>query len=278
MLQENVLPILDQAETIAAGGDINRSLDALRRLSLDDFGLFLLELPSPRYPKLSRLLPRMASAEVQTNWTGTHGVDLLRQTTAFVRVMESLSWKLTGAGLKGRSILDFGCGYGRMMRLMYYFSDPEQVTGIDCWEKSLELARADGILGGLVKSDPVPRSLAVERHEVAFAFSVFTHLSQEATTATLAALRGVTKLFLVLTIRPVEFWDYYAGTRDIPKEALIKAHRDRLFAHHPDPNRPNYGDTSIHFDYFKRVPGWEFVGYERLLMDPYQTILVLRPA
>jgi SAM-dependent methyltransferase len=276
MLLDHVNSILDHAERVASSGHVNQSLDALRSLSLDDFGLFLLSLPSLRYRSLSALLPRMASEQVQTDWTGTHGLDLLKQTTAFVRVLESVSWKITAAGLNGRRILDFGCGYGRIMRLMYYFSDPERITGVDSWDKSLQIAREDGVLGALVQSDPIPSSLDVDQHDVCFAFSVFTHLPPAAASAALAALRTVTKSFLVLTIRPVEFWDYYSR-RDVPRTDLIKAHHEGLFAHCPDPNRPNYGDTSIHFEYFKRLPDWKFVGYERLLLDPYQTVIVLRP-
>src|SRR5215218_3618968 len=118
------------------------------------------------------MLPRMAPADVQANWTGNTGAVLLGQSVNFVRLVESLSIHHTGRSLHGRRILDFGCGYGRLMRLLAYHTDPEQIVGVDAWEQSLELARHDGVLGTLVKSDDVPADLPVSEVDIAFAFSV----------------------------------------------------------------------------------------------------------
>ena len=56
-----------------------------RELGLDDFGELMISMPLERFPQISRLLPRMATADVQDQWTGMHGMPLLRQSANFVR-------------------------------------------------------------------------------------------------------------------------------------------------------------------------------------------------
>ena len=63
-------PTLKAAEAIASETkDVVKGLHQLRLISLNDFGIFLLGLPDPKYPGLSALLPRMADAAVQKSWT-----------------------------------------------------------------------------------------------------------------------------------------------------------------------------------------------------------------
>jgi hypothetical protein len=55
------------------------ALEKLRAaLSLEDFARLLFGMPDPSYPRLSQLLPSMAPAAVQLEWTGQTGEDLLR--------------------------------------------------------------------------------------------------------------------------------------------------------------------------------------------------------
>src|SRR5947209_6078230 len=110
-------PILQSAEGIAERtGDVSRVLKQLREVPLDDFGALLLSLPNREYPNISRLLPRMANAEVQKSWTGADGGVLLRQTLSFVRLLAYEFQLITGCPLLDRTILDYGRGWGRIIR------------------------------------------------------------------------------------------------------------------------------------------------------------------
>jgi hypothetical protein len=130
----------------------------LRRLGIDDFGEFLLSMPNLTFPKLSRLLPAMASDEVQRNWTGNCGIDLLKQTTSFVRAVSYSFARLSGRSLDQASVLDFGCGYGRIARLFYYFTDEDRFCGVDPWDRSIELCRESGLVKNFHVSDVTPQS------------------------------------------------------------------------------------------------------------------------
>jgi SAM-dependent methyltransferase len=121
-----------QAEAAATGpGALHECLSILRRLPFDDFGQIMISMPSPEMPRLSAVLPAMASAEVQRNWTGSDGVALLLQTNNFVRIVAQSFQGLCGRNLSNARILDFGCGYGRILRAMYYFTDPDRLLGCD---------------------------------------------------------------------------------------------------------------------------------------------------
>ena len=140
MLLEFTRPFIQEAETVAAGGDVNAVLASLRKLSLDDFGLLLLSMPNPDYPNLSKVLPRMASDEVQQNWTGACGQPLLQQSLDFVRSVRTEFTGAKGKPLEDAKILDYGCGYGRLLRLMMRFASVDNLVGCDPWDESIRIS------------------------------------------------------------------------------------------------------------------------------------------
>lgn len=285
----HIRPTLERAEAAASEGDLERTLDILRELSLEEFSELLLFMPTPGYSRLARLLPSMASSEVQKNWTGSSGHDLLDQSTTFVRQLALNYAEIRGRGLGGRTILDFGCGYGRILRLMLYYSNPDRLYGVDPWDRSIELSQEAGLLAHLAQSDYLPKTLPFDdtNFDVIYCFSVFTHLSERATAQALSALRqrinpdGV----LVITLRPVEYWDFEKRVSTQEKAALIAHHERDGFAFWPHKKREpvdgdiTYGDTSMTIDYVGRsFPDWRVLRYDRSLRDPYQILLFLEPA
>ena len=122
MVLEIFQPVLMQAEEYARTGDRMRALHALRQLPLDDFGQVLLAVPE-QYVALSRLLPRMTDEKAQHHWTGASGEVLLKQSTAFVRTLTSAYREYVGRDLAASHVLDFGCGWGRLLRLMLKYCE-----------------------------------------------------------------------------------------------------------------------------------------------------------
>lgn len=267
------------------------ALQALRRLGLDDFAYVLMTMPRPQLPRLSSLLPRMASEDLQQRWTGTFGITLLRQTSAFVRSLVYNYARFTGDTLEGRSILDFGCGYGRIARWMYYFSDPACVIGLDPWPRAIEACRQDGLGPQFIQSDYLPTSLPVgdARFALIYAFSVFTHLSERATRVALKTLTDyLTDNGLIgITIRPVEYWENEKLARSKGLvEQQIATHKENGFSflpHDHDRERPRidgemtYGDTSFTLEWLaKNFPHVSIKGVDRSLEDPLQYYVFLQ--
>ena len=257
------------------------------QIGLDDFGELMISLPAAEFPNISRGLPRMASAQVQREWTGDHGLPLLKLSLSFVRSVSYQFARLTGRPLDGAPILDYGCGYGRIARLMYYFTD--EVFGVDPWERSIDECRECGMGPNFLLSDYLPTSLPLARKDFAliFAFSVFTHLSERATRTALDVCRryisddGV----LVITIRPVEYWDLDASVHGLHDTAKLKAaHRDTGFAFShfnlpPVDGDITYGNTSMTIDWLRgNFPQWQVAFIDRSMDDAWQVYVFLRPA
>ncbi|ULU25206.1 class I SAM-dependent methyltransferase [Dyella terrae] len=268
-------------------GSRDRIFQRLGALGLDDFGEFLLSLPNPEFPRLSGILPRMASDQVQLDWTGNSGLPLLKQTLNFVRSMSYSYTRITGRSLDDARILDYGCGYGRIARLMYAFVGEAGLYGVDPWERSIEICHEDGFGENFRQSDYLPMSLPVDDRtfNLIYAFSVFTHLSERATLTALAALRKVIARdgLLVITIRPEEYWAHDVHAQGPEKDALVKTHRDKGFAFRPH-NRAavdgdvTYGDTSFTLEWLKQAaPDWEIKATDRSLQDPLQRYIYLTP-
>lgn len=271
---------LSRAETISK----------LRKLSISDFGALLFSLPNDSYPNLSLVLPRMASDEVQVTWTGTNGHTLLKQTIDAARILAYNYTNLKSCGLKGESILDFGCGYGRLIRLMYYFSDESDVFGVDPWLESIQVCAEAGITANIFQSEYLPNNLPMlndRKFDLAFAFSVFTHLSIRATSTSLLTLREQIKDdgVIAITFRPIEYWDMHFVNGDQNEcERLKSCHRSDGFAFLPHNRSPvdgdiTYGDTSFSLEWLSNSNlGLKVLSVDRSLSDPYQCYAFLGKA
>lgn len=60
---EYVGEVVAEAEKIAGDMGLVQVFERLRTLSVEDFGELLLNMPNQAFPRLSRLLPAMASEE-----------------------------------------------------------------------------------------------------------------------------------------------------------------------------------------------------------------------
>jgi SAM-dependent methyltransferase len=225
---------------------------------------------------------------VQMSWTGTHGERLLAQSLEFVRMMEAGYRKITGRALADTDILDFGCGWGRIMRLMLRYTPPSKLYGVDPWDESLELCRERNLPGQLALSDYVPRSLPFgeQKFDLIYAYSVFTHLS--AKTAGIAQQTLLGRLnkdgVLVMTVRPEIYWrGHHYWPEGCTPESMMALHRANGIAYIPHIRPPidgdiTFGDTSIAQEYIRREwKGWKLVEAMPLAQDPMQHVLFLRP-
>ena len=256
----------------------------LRNIPLDAFGHLLLDVP-PEFPNLKAFFPSMPPDAVQDNWTGNHGITLLQRSAAFVRTLVSGYEAMTGHAIEDATVLDYGCGWGRLIRLLYKYVAHEQIYAVDPWDASIELCREHGIKAHLALSEFVPRSLPfARRFDLIYAFSVFTHLSEKTAHVVLSTLRDhiADTGLLVLTIRPKEYW--HGASPGAVAAAMIKTHDKAGFAFIPLNLFPidgeiTYGDTSISLGYFDaHFPQWKLARVDYNLIDVYQVILFFQPA
>lgn len=286
-MYKHVVAVLDRLEHDQSIQTREDAFQALSKLGLDDFGQILWAAPLMDYPRISALLPPMASADVTKSWTGSAGSVLLNQSTAFVRACSENYCRLAGASLDGKRILDFGCGYGRFLRLFARYSS--DIFGVDAWEASLEHCRAAGFGTNIARSDAIPTDLPYDgKFDFAFAFSIFTHLSEVSAAACLSALRKSAKegSILAITLRPYEFWAYAKNgslsDRVVEAEACEGDHLSRGFAflpHRVAAGQPeaHYGDTSMDIDWLsKSASGWQIAAVDRSLTDSFQRYVFMK--
>jgi SAM-dependent methyltransferase len=280
-------PLLWKANRLMAAGRRGDAFRTLRRLPTRGIGELLLDVPA-RFGALRAALPRMPAEEVQRAWTGNAGRVLLAQTCAFVDTIEAAFTNLCGRGLQGATILDYGCGWGRILRIMYRYSAPESLYGVDPWPESLEICRATGLLGNLARCEEVPQDLpfAGATFDLVYAFSVLTHLSESTAAAVVGAIRRriAPGGLLALTVRPVEYWALHSWFPDgTSAEAMRARHQARGFAFIPHLREPidgqvTFGDASISLAYIRQLwSEWDVAGHTTNAVDPYQTVVFLKP-
>ena len=264
----------------------DEALAILRELPLAHFGWLLWNTPSDDLPNLGRLLPHMAAIEDQNLWTGTNGFPLLKQSVSFIHVVGREYHRLTGRSLSDQRMLDYGSGWGRFLRMMARYTAPNNIWGVDPWDRSIDVCKRDNVWGRYNQSEYLPETLPVEgQFDLAYAYSVFTHTSEAATRTALSAIRKSMRPdgILAMTMRPIEYWDLATQfIATLPVETLKQSHRETGFAFEPHVAEPgadqHYGDTSMTLDWLAQAAeGWEIASHEVSIEDPYQIIVFLRP-
>jgi 2-polyprenyl-3-methyl-5-hydroxy-6-metoxy-1,4-benzoquinol methylase len=272
------------AEAESCARDQAAAMTALRKMTLDGFGQLLLGMPDKKYPKLSKFLPIATPDSVQKQWVGSSGETLLRQSVSFCNFLSANYTEFTGRALSRASILDFGCGWGRLLRLMLFYTDAANLYGCDAWEVSLKLAMDARIGAKLAQSETIPEELPFgdTQFDLIYAFSVFTHLSEKATLAAIAAMRKKIAKggLLIITIRPPDFWAYTSELNKRDFSAYARIHAAKGFAYWPwqDDVKQHFGDTSMTEAYMREnFHGWNIRRMGSSFIDPYQIFVCLTP-
>ena len=208
-----------------------------------------------------------------------------------MRLLDLCSWRHTGKGLERKTLLDYGCGWGRLLRLAYRFSPVESVYGIDPMDRSIEACQESGLGGNVAKCEALPDELPFSgtMFDFIWCYSVFTHLNLEAMIAILTALRKriAEGGAFALTIRPKEFWNTRQATQSAEVIAeLVKEHERSGYSYFHGgvvdaALGGTYGETSISFEKLGSLAaqtGWRIAGIDRDAMEPIQVVVTLVPA
>jgi SAM-dependent methyltransferase len=272
---------LARIDAACAGGGPDR-LALFRELETDLWALLLTQEYTV-HPHIRALLPDVPDPALQELWNGASGARLAAQSAAFYDRLR----QRFGRPLDGARVLDFGCGWGRLLRFLARDVAPGDLYGCDPVQGILDLCRDTRVPAVLGRSEFVPERLPFDgRFDLAYAFSVFTHLSERAHDRCLTALHGALAPggTLVVTVRPFEYlrfdaaMHHLAGARADEPRYLFAPHA--ADAAHPqyEGGEMTYGETVITPAYIRErwSDRFELQHTDILIGDLFQVMLTLR--
>lgn len=260
----------------------------------DDLWALLLTQEYDHYPHIRALLPTMPEAALQEMWNGRSGVALATQSKPFYAKLRDRYRRYGPRPLATASVLDFGCGWGRLTRYLARDVIPSRLYACDPVQAILDVCRASRVPGTLARSDFRPRGLPFHgRFDLAFAFSVFTHLSEAEHERCLRVLHEALEPdgILIVTIRPPAYLHSCLAMQPLlaalgPDEPAGLATPRYLFVPHSVAAHPqysgagemDYGETVVTMAYIRQrwLERFELLEIDLLIEDPEQVMLTLR--
>lgn len=121
-------------------------------------------------------LPSLPPDDVQKAFTGISGKRNIEQAFAFYTyILKNYVSK------KQPVIMDFGSGWGRIARLFLRDTLAENIFAVDPYSVALDWMKNTGLPCRIIKSNPLPPipSIGIKKFDLIYAFSVFSHLSEE---------------------------------------------------------------------------------------------------
>ena len=124
-------------------------------------------------------LPGFPPEEYQRESVGSSGEKTLREAYNFYCEIKHYAEKLGHKLTQERSILDFGCGWGRIIRFFLKDVISDNLYGIDVDPEMIEFCRRLVGYGKYSVVSPLPPTdFSDESIDIVYAYSVFSHLSE----------------------------------------------------------------------------------------------------
>lgn len=131
---------------------------------------------------LSDYLPGLTGdPDFEAETVGSSGVEALAQGFRIYKLFKREYERHAGRLTSESRVLDFGCGWGRVTRFFLKDVAPQNLVGIDTHEGRLAACRRTNRWARFQRCHEFPPSqFEAESFDFVFAFSVFSHLSEEA--------------------------------------------------------------------------------------------------
>lgn len=167
---------------------------------------------------LREILPAMPDEGTQVRFTGLQGDETMMRAFDAYTLVKQLSEKYLGGVSELQSILDFGCGWGRMVRFFLKDLEPSRIWGADCLASIIEVCQQTNQRCNFRVVDPLPpTTFPDETFDLIYSFSVFSHLSEDAHNNWLREFNRLLKPggLLITTTMGREFIEYCRTLREV---------------------------------------------------------------
>jgi SAM-dependent methyltransferase len=196
---------------------------ALRRMPLPELAA---SLGAPRRPggSIEKLFGRLPPEVTQAQFTGLSSQQTFLQALTFLDLCRATSDELgVDFGGADATVLDFGCGWGRITQLLSLFFSSEKIVACDVMGSALALCQENGVRASYRQMHSWPPSTCRDESiDTIVAYSVFSHLSEDNANAWIREFHRILRPTgtIFITTRHRWFLDYVGDLRrkskDIP--------------------------------------------------------------
>lgn len=183
----------------------------------DDLWLWINTEGYRRSSALRDLLPGLPEEEVQRHWTFFTGDEGLTEGFGVYCLVRALYERHLGHIGDARGVLDFGCGYGRVIRFFLRDIDHRRLTGTDYNGSLIDFCRQSNRWCNFAQNDAEPPlSFEDDQFECVFAFSVFSHFSEAMHLRWLEELKRILRPggALAISFRPRDWIEHLRKLRE----------------------------------------------------------------
>jgi SAM-dependent methyltransferase len=187
---------------------------------MDDETWFWMNTAGRRHKSIANLLPRLPEASIQQMYTGSAGDATLREGFRAYRLFKNSYEMRIGPIRHCRNLLDFGCGWGRIIRFFLKDIEPGKLVGVDHSEEVISVCRETNKWSRFELIDPYPPTqLTSESFSLIYLYSVFSHLPEKMHWALLREFHRLLEPggMLIATTRPRDFIHFCQMLRDDPQ-------------------------------------------------------------
>ena len=181
--------------------------------------------------------PGFPGDRLQSQFVGSHGKVALREANNFYTHVKDYCDALGNTIVPESKVLDFGVGWGRILRFFLKDVAIENLYGVDVDPDILKVCHDTGVPGKLNQVNPQgPFSHADNMFDLVYAYSVFSHLSESVHIKWLREIRRVLKLGGVF-VGTTERRDFITFCASLSKKNVETPWHKTLQIAFPDPER-----------------------------------------
>ena len=162
-------------------------------------------------------MPGFPPENVQKQFVGSSYEDAIREGYNFFLIIKKYAVKYGISIESTTKILDFGCGWGRITRILLKDFDPENIYGVDVDPQIISICKdtIDDINFFPCNASP-PLDFADNTFDIIYAYSVFSHLSEDYALQWIREFSRILKPggILLATTQSGRFLDFCQSVRD----------------------------------------------------------------
>jgi len=241
------------------------------------------------YQNIIKILPSLPNKDIQKRNAGITGSLMKQRTPEIYQALKKYYHKYSNKELKDSKVLDFGCGWGRIIRLFLKDIPASNLFGVDPKEEFISVSKEKNLRVNLAVSNYIPNDLPFDKKfNLIYAYSVFTHLSEKTHFACLKTLynyledHGV----FIASVRPREFLSRFFSNDEIKKNLLNKfdsnlyAISSHVRGHVEPDGEITQGDCAFSLEYIKKNWSEFFLIKDQFIIPstPLQVLLVFEKA